>query len=57
VLRQLDTAGVAVLDVGMRRPTLDDVFLILTGQPAEQSEQSDPAQQTGAGRVPEEVAQ
>ena len=47
VLRQLDTAGVAVFDVGLRRPTLDDVFLILTGQPAEQPD---------AGSVPQEVA-
>ncbi len=37
VLRQLDAAGVAVLDVGLRRPTLDDVFLLLTGQSTEQS--------------------
>jgi len=38
VLRQLDAAGVAILDVGLRRPTLDDVFLSLTGQPAESAE-------------------
>jgi ABC-2 type transport system ATP-binding protein len=31
VLRGLDTSSVAVLDVGLRRPTLDDVFLTLTG--------------------------
>ncbi len=30
-LRLLDSAGVTVLDVGLRRPTLDDVFLTLTG--------------------------
>ncbi len=35
VLRLLDTAGVVVLDVGLRRPTLDDVFLQLTGHAAE----------------------
>ena len=35
LLRRLDDAGVALLDVGMRRPTLDDVFLRLTGRPAE----------------------
>jgi ABC-2 type transport system ATP-binding protein len=39
VLRQLDAAGIAILDVGLRRPTLDDVFLSLTGQPAESAEQ------------------
>jgi len=34
-LRQLDSAGVVVKDVGIRRPTLDDVFLSLTGHAAE----------------------
>ena len=35
VLRQLDTRSVKVLDVALRRPTLDDVFLTLTGHGAE----------------------
>ena len=35
-LRRLDGAGVQVDDVGLRRPTLDDVFLTLTGRPAEE---------------------
>ncbi len=39
-LRQLDEQGVKVSDVGLRRPTLDDVFLTLTGQHAEQGEES-----------------
>ena len=34
-LGRLDAAGIAVLDVGLRRPTLDDVFLTLTGHGAE----------------------
>jgi ABC-2 type transport system ATP-binding protein len=34
-LRALDGAGVALRDVGLRRPTLDDVFLTLTGHVAE----------------------
>jgi len=34
-LRRLDAAGVAVRDVALRRPTLDDVFLSLTGRPSE----------------------
>src|SRR3954463_2557387 len=34
-VRRLDEAGVAVDDLGLRRPTLDDVFLALTGHPAE----------------------
>ena len=34
-LRRLDGDGVGVDDVGLRRPTLDDVFLSLTGHAAE----------------------
>ncbi|WP_336924133.1 ATP-binding cassette domain-containing protein [Aquipuribacter sp. SD81] len=37
-LRALDAAGVDVLDAGIRRPTLDDVFLTLTGHAAEESD-------------------
>jgi ABC-2 type transport system ATP-binding protein len=33
-LRRLDAAEVPLLDVGLRRPTLDDVFLTLTGHAA-----------------------
>jgi ABC-2 type transport system ATP-binding protein len=36
-LGRLDAAGIEVLDVGLRRPTLDDVFLTLTGHGAEQA--------------------
>ena len=34
LVRELDSAGVAVEDVALRRPTLDEVFLSLTGQAA-----------------------
>jgi ABC-2 type transport system ATP-binding protein len=34
-LRVLDDAHIVVLDAGIRRPTLDDVFLTLTGHEAE----------------------
>jgi ABC-2 type transport system ATP-binding protein len=34
-VRLLDSAGVGVEDIGLRRPTLDDVFLALTGHAAE----------------------
>ena len=34
-VRELDANGIHLLDVGLRRPTLDDVFLSLTGQRAE----------------------
>ncbi|MCI0678558.1 MAG: ATP-binding cassette domain-containing protein, partial [Actinobacteria bacterium] len=37
-LRSLDGAGVEVRDVMLRRPTLDDVFLTLTGHAAEEEE-------------------
>jgi ABC-2 type transport system ATP-binding protein len=33
-VRALAMAGVAIDDVGLRRPTLDEVFLALTGRPA-----------------------
>ncbi|MGH2805815.1 MAG: ATP-binding cassette domain-containing protein [Actinomycetota bacterium] len=36
VLQRLSDANVAVVDVGLRRPTLDDVFLSLTGHAAEE---------------------
>jgi ABC-2 type transport system ATP-binding protein len=35
-VRRLDAAGIEVEDLGMRRPTLDDVFLTLTGKRAEE---------------------
>jgi ABC-2 type transport system ATP-binding protein len=34
-VQALGNAGVAVDDIGLRRPTLDDVFLTLTGRPTE----------------------
>jgi ABC-2 type transport system ATP-binding protein len=41
-LRHLDADQIGVLDVGLRRPTLDDVFLALTGHAAElEAEETD----------------
>jgi ABC-2 type transport system ATP-binding protein len=37
-VRRFEAEGVTVLDVGLARPTLDDVFLGLTGRPAEEGE-------------------
>jgi ABC-2 type transport system ATP-binding protein len=37
-LRRLDTAGIVLDDVGLRRPTLDDVFLSLTGRVTDQAD-------------------
>lgn len=39
-LRELDAAGISVLDVALRRPTLDDVFLTLTGHAAEEEQEA-----------------
>ncbi|MFC3686837.1 ATP-binding cassette domain-containing protein [Aquipuribacter hungaricus] len=39
-LRALDGAGVGILDAGIRRPTLDDVFLTLTGHAAADDEKA-----------------
>jgi ABC-2 type transport system ATP-binding protein len=47
-IRELDSAGVRVDDMRFRRPTLDEVFLTLTGRPAEEQ----PAEETAAEEVP-----
>lgn len=43
VIRELDARGVELDDVGLRRPTLDDVFLSLTGHMAEAAETEEAA--------------
>lgn len=40
VLKSLDDAGIHALDVGLKRPSLDDVFLSLTGHSAEAKEET-----------------
>ncbi|RZS44433.1 ABC-2 type transport system ATP-binding protein [Herbihabitans rhizosphaerae] len=35
-VREMDAAGVAAVDVALREPSLDEVFLALTGKPAEE---------------------
>jgi ABC-2 type transport system ATP-binding protein len=42
-VRRLDDAGIDVDDITLRRPTLDDVFLALTGRAAEADGQEDRA--------------
>jgi ABC-2 type transport system ATP-binding protein len=42
-LRALDAAGLTLDDVGLRRPTLDEVFLTLTGRPADGAETAEAA--------------
>lgn len=46
-IRLLDSAGVEIADIALRRPTLDDVFLALTGHGAEDET---PEPTTGRGR-------
>ncbi len=41
VVRQLDDASITIDDIGLRRPTLDDVFLTLTGREAEHTRNGD----------------
>jgi ABC-2 type transport system ATP-binding protein len=54
-LRRLEGSGVEVLDVGLRRPDLDDVFLTLTGHAA--APDADAAAEPSAdGREPAETA-
>ena len=49
-LRRLEGSGVEVLDVGLRRPDLDDVFLTLTGHAAEDVADTEAAREgDGAG--------
>jgi ABC-2 type transport system ATP-binding protein len=49
-VRRLDDAGVGIDDIAVRRPTLDDVFIALTGHKAEEERESE-----AADRAAEEV--
>jgi ABC-2 type transport system ATP-binding protein len=51
-LRLLEGSGVEVLDVGLRRPDLDDVFLTLTGHVAEDGKEPE-EERPDAGRAAE----
>ncbi len=44
VVRDLDAAEVQLDDLSLRRPTLDDVFLALTGRGTEATEEADPGE-------------
>lgn len=52
VIRALDEAGIEIDDVALRRPTLDDVFLTLTGHAAEQASKDDQEPDADASVVP-----
>jgi ABC-2 type transport system ATP-binding protein len=47
-VRLLDGAGIAIVDLALRRPTLDDVFLALTGHRADE----EPAEEQRPEEVP-----
>ena len=47
-VRRLDEAGIGVDDLALRRPTLDDVFMSLTGHAAEDAKEPDPDRRTDA---------
>ncbi|MFG2896938.1 ATP-binding cassette domain-containing protein [Streptomyces zaomyceticus] len=53
VIRDLDAVGVEIDDIGLRRPTLDDVFISLTGHAAERAEEEngEPAAKGGRDRT------
>jgi ABC-2 type transport system ATP-binding protein len=51
VIRALDEVGVAVDDIEVHRPSLDDVFFALTGKPAAPATPTAPAD--GAGELQE----
>jgi ABC-2 type transport system ATP-binding protein len=50
VVRQMDAVNISIDDVGLRRPTLDDVFLSLTGHAAEQAADDDTTDATADSR-------
>ncbi|MEU9197084.1 ATP-binding cassette domain-containing protein [Streptomyces hundungensis] len=50
VIRELDAQGVEIDDIGLRRPTLDDVFISLTGHAAETAKDEDT--EAAEGRTP-----
>ena len=40
-VRELDDAGIGIADLVVRRPTLDDVFMVLTGHAAKEDEEAE----------------
>jgi len=54
-IRELDGLGIKIDDVALRRPTLDDVFLQLTGRSTEDEEQAGP--EFGEGLEPAQAGQ
>jgi ABC-2 type transport system ATP-binding protein len=40
IVRKLDENNISIADIALRRPTLDDVFLSLTGHATENTEEA-----------------
>jgi ABC-2 type transport system ATP-binding protein len=55
VLQELGEQEIKAADIGLRRPTLDDVFLSLTGHVAEEAEEAE-GSEDGQARVREKEA-
>ena len=49
VIRELDSRSIGIDDIALRRPTLDDVFLALTGHRAEEAEEAEEPVAVGGG--------
>src|SRR5215211_3707682 len=49
-VRRLDDHRIQLADVGLRRPTLDDVFLALTGHAAEEADVEQPSEDGGRSK-------
>ncbi|MFP3988297.1 ATP-binding cassette domain-containing protein [Streptomyces sp. E11-3] len=56
VIRELDTRGIEIDDIGLRRPTLDDVFISLTGHHAETAGPEDAEGESVADAKPRQGA-
>ncbi|MEN3362510.1 MAG: type transport system ATP-binding protein, partial [Mycobacteriales bacterium] len=56
VVRDMDAAGVTLDDLALRHPTLDDVFLALTGHAAEETPADAAPPAKGRGRRQKEKA-
>ncbi|GGU73624.1 daunorubicin resistance protein DrrA family ABC transporter ATP-binding protein [Streptomyces litmocidini] len=50
VIRDLDAVGAEIDDIGLRRPTLDDVFISLTGHAADRVEEEGEREPAAGGR-------
>jgi ABC-2 type transport system ATP-binding protein len=55
-VRRLDGAGIGIDDIAVRRPTLDDVFITLTGHAAEPQEEDGEQQEEEEAAVEERAA-